>query len=344
MKFRIVFAGFGVVAQGLTELLLEKQQMLKNSYGLEWQVVAVSDIHKGSVLDNNGIDMSELLSLTEKGQSLENCNAEVKGLSVLETIAKADANLLVEVTYTDVHTGKPAIDHIRAAFNKGWHVVTTNKGPLINYGQELINMAIKKNLGFGYEGVVMSGTPTIGLALRNLAGSTFTEIKGILNGTTNYILTEMEKGLDYPSALKQAQTLGYAEADPTADVEGWDALGKIIVMANLLMGVTVKPDTAYRKGITEIKAKDIEDAKANGKKWRLIARAEQKNDNVKISVAPELIPITDPLANVSGPTNALTLTFDTLGAITIVGPGAGKKETGYALLADILEINRLYNR
>lgn len=344
MKFRMAFAGFGVVAQGLTELLIEKKALLKQRYEMEWDVIAISDLHKGSLLDPNGLDMSSILTYLEKEKTLKGYPAPVTGFTVPDMIDKAPANMLIEVTYTDVKTGQPATDHIKKALQKKWHVVTTNKGPIINYGQQLIQMAKDNSIGFGFEGVVMSGTPTIGLVLRNLAGSTFSEIKGILNGTTNYILSEMEKGLEYSTALQQAQKLGYAEADPTSDVEGWDALGKIIILSHLLMDTNISLDEAHRQGITHITQQDIKEAQNNNKRWKLIARSIHQNGTTRVSVMPEALSLSDPLANVHGATNALTLSSDTLGDVTIIGAGAGKRETGYSLLTDMLYIHHHFCR
>jgi len=341
MKFKIAFAGFGVVARGLSELLMEKKDELGSKYGLEWEVVAVSDNLKGAIMDPNGLDLAAIVKAVEEGTNIEELDAPVKGFDVLEMVEKSDANTLVEVTYTDVKTGEPATAHIRAALKKGMNVVTTNKGPFIHHCKELLDMADEKGVGLGFDGVVMAGTPTLGFGMRDLAGSKFTGAKGILNGTTNYMLTEMEKGKDYDAVLKKAQELGYAEADPAGDVEGWDALGKIVVLANLFLGASLTPDDIQPEGITKITPADIEEAKSKGCRWKLIASATRdESGNVSASVKPQMTPLSDPLAGVSGPMNALTFECDTLGEVTVVGPGAGKRETGFALLMDLLEINR----
>jgi homoserine dehydrogenase len=165
-------------------------------------------------------------------------------------------------------------------------------------------------------------------------------MEGILNGTTNYILTQMEEGKNYEAALKDAQAKGYAEADPTGDVEGWDPTGKIVILANKLMGGKLKVAEVERKGITSITPQDINQAKNKGKRIKLIARAWKEEGKIKAKVTPERLLLTNLLANINGPTNALTLTTDVLGEITMAGPGAGKEETGYALLNDLLEINK----
>jgi homoserine dehydrogenase len=201
---------------------------------------------------------------------------------------------------------------------------------------ELLKLAKDNGVEFLYEGTVMSGSPMLNLARETLAGSDITEVKGILNGTTNYILSEMEKGNGYAETLKKAQELGYAEAVPDADVLGWDALAKVTIIANAIFGSNNKPDDFPCKGITEITPEAIAEAKARGKRYKLIGKVWLENGKVKGSVAPEEVDISHPLAGVMGATNAITFTTDTLGDVTIVGPGAGKIETGYSALIDII--------
>jgi homoserine dehydrogenase len=184
----------------------------------------------------------------------------------------------------------------------------------------------------------MSGTPLINLIRENLAGCAVQEIKGILNGTTNYILTRMEEGLSYEEALKKAQDLGYAEAVPDADVLGWDALAKVTILAKVFFGASGKPFDYPCESITEIYAGAIAEAKDQGKRFKLIGRIWQEGTYVKASVAPEKIDLSHPLASVQGATNAVTITTDSLGDVTIVGPGAGKEATGFSLLVDLITI------
>jgi homoserine dehydrogenase len=186
----------------------------------------------------------------------------------------------------------------------------------------------------------MSGTPSLRMGLELLAAANVTRIQGIINGTTNYILTQMEGGLTYAAALEQAQSLGYAEADPTGDVEGYDAAGKAVILANLLLGASLTMNDVERCGITGLTSHDIASAKADGQRWKLIAGIERKDSTVTASVAPTRLPINHPLASVSGATNALTFTTDLLGDVTLIGPGAGRMETGYAILCDLLAIHR----
>ncbi len=341
MHFKIAFIGFGTVGQGLSEIFVEKKQMLAEKYNFHYSVVAISDILKGSVYDENGLDLEEILELVKNGKKIDEYPFGKKGLDSLSTIKETNADTIIEITYTDIKTGEPATTHIKEALNAGKNVVSTNKGPVVREVSALLDLAKKKKIHYGFEGVVLAGTPALNLAKFSLAGNKINGFKGILNGTTNYILTRMDEGMSYQDALKKAQELGYAEADPTADVEGFDALGKVVILTNVVLEKNITIKDVQRKGITEITKNDIEAAKSEGKVWKLIGSAEiQKDGAIKARVWPEKLPMSDPLAGVSGATNALTYYTDELGAVTIVGPGAGKRETGFALLIDLLEINR----
>jgi len=341
MHFKLAFIGFGTVGQGLTEILLEKKETLEKKYNFKWTVVAISDIMKGCVYDKNGLDMKKVLDLVKKGKKLDEYPAGKKGMDSLTTIKETNADTIIEITYTDVKTGEPATTHIKTALNAGKNVVSTNKGPVVREVRNLLELAKKKKVHYGFEGVVLAGTPAINLANFTLAGNKIKGFKGILNGTTNYILTKMGEGMTYEDALKKAQELGYAEADPTADVEGFDAMGKVVILTNVVLEKNITINDVQRRGITQISKKDVEDAKADGKRWKLIGSAEVQIDgSVKAKIWPEKLPLSDPLAGVSGATNALTYYTDELGSVTIVGPGAGRRETGFALLIDLLEINR----
>jgi homoserine dehydrogenase len=341
MKYKLAFIGFGTVGQGLAELLKEKASLLKQKYNLEYSAVAISDIKKGSVFQESGLDLNKILPLAKAEKSLEDYPSGQKGWDSLKTIAESNADIIVEATYSNFETGEPALSHFRKALERGKNVITTNKGPIALAYPELMNLAQKKGAFLRFEGTVMSGTPTLSLATEALAGAEISSIEGILNGTTNYILTNMEAGRSYDDVLKEAQELGYAEADPTADVEGWDALGKVVILANVLMGGNLKVSGCNRVGISNLSKKDIQQAKTEGKRWKLIASAQKTGAEVKAGVAPQKLSLEDPLAGISGVTNAIKFTTDTLGQVTMVGPGAGKKQTGFALLSDLLAIHRL---
>jgi homoserine dehydrogenase len=335
---RLILIGFGTVGQGLAELLIEKRDALVRDYGLDAQVVGIADMLKGSVADNGGLPLERVLAaVAADGDLRQLAPARFDG-DVLDMIRTVDADAMLEATYTDIQTGEPATSHVRAALERGMHVVTTNKGPVALHYHELRQLAQAHGVRFLFEGAVMSGTPVLNLIRTNLAGSRVTEVQGILNGTTNYILTQMEAGLDYTSALAQAQQLGYAEAVPDADVLGWDALAKVTILANVVFGADLKPGDSPCQGITEITPALIAEARAKGQRYKLIGRVWRDGDAVKASVAPRAVDLTHPLAGVAGATNALTITTDTLGDVTVIGPGAGRRPTGYAMLIDLIHL------
>ncbi len=338
MSQKLAFIGFGVVGQGLAEILIKKKEDLQKRYDFDFEVVAISDMKLGSVYCPDGLDMEKIMDMVDEGVSLSKYPGCDTGWEPMKTIEETNADTIIEVTFTDMETGGPALDHVKAALKKGKNVVSTNKGPVAQKIKALQKTAEENDAYYKFEGTVLSGTPAINLALMTLAGCEIKKVKGIVNGTTNYILTKMEEGMGYEEALQKAQDLGYAEADPTGDVEGIDAQGKTLILANTLMNADLELEDIQRQGITRLTLDDIEEAKEEGYRWKLIAQAEKKDSRVEGKVSPEKIPSDHPLAGVMGPTNAITYTTDHLGEVTIIGPGAGKEETGYALLVDLLSI------
>lgn len=343
MTTKIAFVGFGGVGQTLAHLLEEQKHSLYEKYELVYEVVAVSDVMKGSVYHPDGLDIPTLLQVARETGNVENypeTDGLIKGWNSMETIQQSNADVIVEVTFTDVKTGQPAIEHCKAAFERGKSVITTNKGPVALAYKELSKLAEKNGAYWGFEGTVMSGTPALRMPKLTLAGNTITEIKGILNGTTNFIITEMEKGETYEAALKKAKQLGYAEADPTSDVEGFDARYKACILANYIMEKPVKAEEIPCEGITNLSVDHVNDALKNNKKWRLLARIKKEGEEVKASVKPELMDADDPLAGVSGATNAILYECDLAGPILLTGAGAGLVETGYSLLIDLIHYEK----
>lgn len=337
---KLLFVGFGTVGQGLAELLVGKKAHLHKEYALDWTVVGISDELKGSLSNPRGINLKQALETAAAGKNLAEDSKDGFDGNALEMIRKIEADVMLEATYTDIKTGEPAVSHVREALGRGMHVVTTNKGPVALFYKDLAKLAKEKEKAFLFEGTVMSGTPVLNFIRETLAGSTVTEIKGILNGTTNYILTRMEEGMSYKEALKKAQELGYAEAVPDADVLGWDALAKVTILAKVVLNADAKPFDYPCEGITGITASAIADAKNRGKRFKLIGKVWKERNYVRASVGPEEVDLTHPLAGVMGATNAITVSTDTLGEVTIVGPGAGRKETGFSMLVDLIAIAR----
>lgn len=341
MRFRLALVGFGKVAQGLARVLIEKRAYLKQQFDFQYEVVAIADTAKGSVMRKSGLRLERLLSLAQEKGSIKDYPEGTTGLSAAETIKKTNADVLVEATWTNLTDGEPALGHIRKALNKGLHIVTTNKGPIALAYHELAALARRRGCHLRFEGTVLSGTPAISLATEALAGSTVNSIRGILNGTTNYILDEMAAGRTYTQALKNAQELGYAEADPSSDVEAWDPAAKITILANVLMGGRIRPADVRRHGITGITPEDISEARRKGKRIRLVAKAYRDEGRIGAQVIPESLEQSDLLSHVSGVLNAMILSTDVQPEVAIVGSGAGGESAGYALLSDLLALNRI---
>jgi homoserine dehydrogenase len=338
--YRLAIIGFGNVGQGLASILRDHGEELARRFGARFQIVAVCDLLKGSVADERGFDPATLLNSIAAANKLDRVSAPHRDWDALQTIERSNADIVIELSYTDLKTGEPAITHLRRALELGKHVITTNKGPIALKYPELKALADANGVEIGAEGTVMSGTPSLRMAQELLAGAGIRKVQGIINGTTNYILTQMEAGAPYAEALADAQARGYAEADPTGDVEGFDAAGKVVIMANLLMGQSLTLSDVDRIGITRLTPDDIAAAKAAGERWKLIGRVESIEGKVIASVKPTRLPITHPLASVGGATNAITFTTDLLGDVTLIGPGAGRIETGYAIVSDLLAIHR----
>jgi homoserine dehydrogenase len=335
-RMKLALIGFGVVGQGLARILLDKADELRNEQQFTGEIVAVATRSRGTLYQPNGLSIPKLLDAIGRG-SLNQYPDEARlarNQDILTLIRECSADAVVECTHTDFQSGQPAADYCAAALESGKHVVLANKGPVAVAYAELRALAAKTGKRLLFEATVMAGTPCIRLAQTALAGCRIEEARGILNGTTNYILTQMEGGLSYADALADAQRLGYAEADPTADVSGRDAVGKLLILSQALFNRKLTIDQVAMTGITGITPADIEAARAAGERYKLIARVSREG----CSVRPERIPTSDPLAAVSGATNAITYQTDLLGPVTLVGAGAGGIQTGFGLLADLLAL------
>ncbi len=348
MELKIGLIGCGTVGTGLLEILDKKSDYLRDNFDFEPRLVALTDRLKGSLCILEGIDIKKLLDLLHEGKRIDQYLGKGRPAEILDPldlIEKCEADIIAELTYTDIKTGEPATSYIKKAFRSGKHVVTSNKGPAALHYHELKKMADNNNLSFRIEGTVMSGTPVFSLFETGLAGNDIREVKGILNGTTNFILTKMEQdNMDYADALKLAQKLGYAEADPTADVEGYDAVAKIVILANVLLRGNLSPGEVRREGISALSKDQVLAAKAEGFRYKLIAQARRAGGRIEAAVSPQKLPLSDPLAGIMGAHNALTFDLDLMGRITIQGAGAGKIETGYSILSDILAIHSRLRR
>ncbi len=340
IDYNLAIIGFGNVGQGLAEILAQGAATIRKKHGVDIRVVAVCDLTRGSIADPNGLDPKTLLDQINSTGHLGPCAAPANGWSAHETIEKSGASVLVELSYTDLKTGEPVLSHITHALESGMDVVTTNKGPAALHFSNVMNLSRRHGRRLGTEGTVMSGTPALSLGAKMLVPAGITRIQGILNGTTNYMLGEMEKGLSYSDALEKAQANGYAEADPTGDVDGYDAAAKIVILANLVMNQSMTMHDVSRIGISELTREDIQSAKERGQRWKLIGTLEYMHGRIFVSLKPTLLDTSHSLYGIDGSYNVITFGTELLGNITLVGPGAGRMETGYAIISDILAFGR----
>ena len=332
MKTLIV--GFGVVGRATLQLLEERKAELYRQHGVAPRIVGVID-SKGAAMSPGGLDAATLLEAKEKHGTVAAYPAHgVKDVRDVDLIAASEADLLIEATPTTVKTPGPSMERLKAAFRTGKHVVCVNKAPLAVAFPVLQELSRHNGLEFRYSGTVGGGTPVLSLAAEVVRGSEVVAVRAILNGTTNFILTRMEKdGWDFAKALAEAQRLGYAEADPSADVDGVDAATKIVILAN---GVLNRPCTISDvkiEGIRGVTAARVEAAKKAGQVVKLICRAGADG----VSVRPEEVAADAPL-NVGGSLNCLSLELKTGGEVSLIGRGAGGPETATAILRDLLDI------
>lgn len=340
-QVRLSLVGFGVVGQGLTELLLTKREQLEREFGLDMRLVSVANARYGFIYREDGLDIPTLLELAETHRPLNEHPGVTSYPTALQGLQSTQADMLAEATGTNLRDAEPGISHIRAALSRGMDVVTANKGPAALAAGELFALAREHAVQFRFESTVMAGTPVISTICEGMAGATVQVIRGILNGTTNYILSAMATGRDYAEVLAEAQAQGYAEADPTADVEGYDVVAKTLIFAAVVFGHPLKPEQVARQGITHITKKQMQHALDNGQRIKLVASIQRLSSNdIEAKVAPVELPLNDPLARVDGVMNAITVETDTLPQVSIIGPGAGRLQTGQGLLADLIAIAR----
>lgn len=334
---RIALAGCGNVGTALLELLHEKKDELARKYNFHFEVTMITDLFKGTVADPDGLDLKEVLNQLHTCNSLK-AIGEKEG-SFEEVLLYSNATMLAEATPTNLETGEPGLTFIRTALKNGISATMTNKGPVAVAMEELLNLATENNAQLKYEGVIMSGTPLVNLIQTGLAGCKVLKAEGILNGTTNFMLTQMSHGESFDEALKDAQDRGYAETDPSGDVEGWDCAVKVSILSQILYGEKIDVKDVDRTGITDVTKEEVVQAKLDGTPVKLISSIEHTEEGKLIAkVQPIKVRNTHPLASINGATNAITLTTDNLGDITLTGPGAGRRETGQALLTDLIEM------
>ena len=351
----LILVGFGNVGQRFARLLEEKSVRLRGDYDVSWRVLGIATKRHGTAYDARGLDLLKALRLAEAGTPLGGLTGPESGRTIppsasgLELIKHATAEartrrlqhlVVVETTVLDIERGQPATDHVMTALRGGAHVVTANKGPVAFAYREIMAVSEIERRRFLFEGAVMDGIPVFNLVRETLPAVDILGFRGIINTTAHYILTAMEAGRPYDEALAEMQAEGIAEADPSIDVDGWDAAAKTAALVNVLMRGAATPRTVERAGIRGITPEAMQDAVRRGKRIRLVAGARRRDGQVVARVAPKELDASDPLASLGGRQNQVVLDTDVLGPIGIQQLDGGLVQTAYALLSDLVTLAR----
>ncbi len=332
---RLILLGFGVVGQSFVKLLLSHSTDLYNDYGIKPKVVACAD-HKGIVSCNQGLDLDRLLNVKKKKRSVIQYGSNTDTSGILDVIENIDAEVVIELTPTNITNGEPGKTHIIAAMKSGKNVITVNKGPLALEFPSLMELAEYNRIAFKFSGTVGGGTPILEFAKRCLRGDRIISFEGILNGTTNYILSKMYEGLNFTQALRDASEKGYAEKDSTLDIDGYDAVAKLVIASNLVMNMKSTMSDVVRTGIRDVQRTRVMNERKKGNAIKLIASCDGKN----LVVKPKPVSTKDPIC-VDGILNAVTFTCQHSGQQTIIGKGAGGMETASSILRDLIDIRNM---
>ncbi len=330
---KILIVGFGVVGRAFARLLEERRALLYRGHGLAPTLVGVID-SRGAAFAPRGLDAAALLEAKEKAGSVSAlAHHGLEGAPPADLIAASEAQLVVEATPTSVRTPGPAIERLKAAFRTGKHVICVNKGPLAVAFPALQELSRHNRVEFRYSGTVGGGTPVLALARECARGDEVLSVRAVLNGTTNFILWRMDRqGEDFEAALAEAVRLGYAEADPSADIDGIDTATKLVILANGVLGRPCTISDVAIQGIRGLPRRRIEEARKSGGAVKLVAEI-----GPALKVEPQEVPADSPL-NVPANLNCLSLVLRTGGPVALVGRGAGGPETAAAILRDLIDI------
>ena len=337
-QLRLAILGFGNVGQAFAELIINNHQKILDTYETDVKVVAIATRSKGNLLDETGLNLEQTLEDVRKTGRFQNKSC-LTTMTNMELIAKANYDLLVELTPLNVATGEPAISHIKGAFAAGKSVITANKGPIAWAYDQLLALSRQANVSFHFETTVMDGAPVFNMYDNCLRLAKVTEISGVLNTTTNFILVQLEEGVSFEEALEKGRAMGFVEADPSLDLDGWDGAVKITALANVLMKAGITPDQVERQGISGITGDDLRAAKKEGKTIKVMCRAT-RNDSGKVicKVAPEKVAMTEKEALVNGTTSVVSLTTDMMGKLTLFENDPNIYQTAYGIFSDMLRI------
>jgi homoserine dehydrogenase len=342
--YKLCLVGFGNVARALARLMMRKAGPLEQQYGITFSFTGIATGSHGFAVNPEGLDVIQALALAESGRSILPLSASPVADS-LAVIRDSHADVMFENSPVNHETGQPAIDYICAALDAGMHAITANKGTVVHGYRRLSDLARSRDRKFYFESTVLGGSPVFSVFRECMPAADLLSFRGILNSTTNMILTRMERGESFDEAVRFCQGLGIAETDPSADVDGWDAAIKVAALVTVLMDVPFTPQQVERQGIRAITPQMIAQAKAAGQRYKLVCSAERNNGGVKARVAPDLVPASDPLYGMEDSTSGVTFRTDVLGDYSIIESErpdmvAGPEPTAYGLLADFVNAVR----
>lgn len=340
-QVKLALVGLGNVGRRFLEISRHKGEKLRRRYGLDLVLVGAAD-SSGAVLSPTGLDVGHLVDLKRQGQGAAAYpHLGQPGLSALDMVRQADADVLVEAAPVNLRDGEPGLSCVRVALGRGMNVVLADKGPLVLAYSELTELAARQGVRMAFSATVAGGLPVVNMGRRDLAGSDVVRMEGILNLTTNYILTRMAEGDSFAQALAQAQADGHAEADPSLDVEGWDAANKLVIIANSVLGIPTTLADVEVTGIRDITPSDMQRAKANQQTIKLIALAERMpNTQYRFSVRPTFLDANHPLAQLSAHQMGVVYHTDINGVIAASIVEEDPMPTAAALLRDVINVRR----
>ena len=339
-EWKIAILGFGNVGKAFAELLQNKMEEIGKDYHCIVKATAVATGSRGCLVNPLGIDLTRALNDIEEKGRFDETNPDYSKLTSMEIAKEAEYDILIEISPLAIFSGRPAIDHIEAALERKKHAITANKGPIAWDFKRLRNLAESRNVKFCYETTVMDGTPVFNLVEDTLRLCKVTEIKGILNSTTNFIMEELAKGRNYDEVIEEGKKRGFVEADPSLDVEGWDAAAKTAALINVLMDGEITPDMIERKGIEGITPEQLQEADSRGKVIKLLCSGMIRDGKIIGRVAPEEIDKNHLFATVSGTSSVVTICTDLMGAISVVEHDPEILQTGYGILSDLIRVIR----
>jgi homoserine dehydrogenase len=338
--YRLSFIGFGNVGQALARLLLVKRERMQAEFGLTFTVTGISTGRHGAAIDPNGLDLERALAIAREGGLLDPLSAQPAPRDGAAFIRACPADVLFENSPVNVESGQPALDHLKTALESGMHAITANKGPVVHGYRLLQETAARCGRKFMFESTVMDGAPIFSLWRSTLPAIDLLGFRGILNSCTNMILGRMDQGETFDQAVAYAQSIGIAETDPSGDIDGWDASIKVAALVTVLMGVPFLPQQVDRTGIRAITPAMLADARAQGKRWKLVCTARRDGDSVTGKVAPEMVSPDSPLFSINGTSSYVQFETDVLPGLGVVESNPGPETTAFGLLADFLNAVR----